>query len=235
MRVLVIEDEPELGQLIVSNLAKAGFVADLMTGVEDGQSAISVTRFDAIILDLGLPDGDGMDVLKDLRVRHNATPVLILTARDAPSARVAGLDAGADDYLVKPFFVDELVARIKALLRRPGHALGIRMEMGNLIFDTISRQAEVGGQPLSLGRREALLLERLLRRQGQVVPKDGLEESLYGFEDDPSSNAVEVVVHRLRRKLSDAHADTAIHTLRGVGYLLATKQSIPGQTLERTK
>lgn len=229
MRVLVIEDEPDLGKLIVGNLAKTGFVADLMTSIGDAQAALSVSAFDVIILDLGLPDGDGMDLLRWLRGQSNATPLLILTARDAPTDRVAGLDAGADDYLVKPFFVDELVARIKALLRRPGHALGMRMELGNLVFDTQSRQAEVAGRPLRLGKREALLLERLLRRQGQVVPKDGLEDSLYGFNDDLGSNAVEVAVHRLRRKLSQADAHAVIHTLRGVGYLLDDgKSGVPG-------
>ena len=148
-------------------------------------------------------------------------PVLVLTARDAVEDKVAGLDAGADDYLIKPFATVELIARVKALLRRPGGALGIKLQAGNVVLDTIGRDVRVGELPLNLPRRECTILEHLLRRQGRVVPKTVLEDKLYGIDDELESNAVPVHVHHLRRKLQDAQATAEIHTVRGVGYLLS--------------
>jgi len=145
---------------------------------------------------------------------------LVLTARDAVEDRVIGLDAGADDYLIKPFATVELVARTKALLRRPGGALGVTLQAGNVALDTIGRDVKVGSVPLQLPRRECAILEHLLRRQGRVVPKVVLEEKLYGIDDELGSNAVPVHVHHLRRKLQDAQATAEIHTVRGIGYLL---------------
>src|SRR5438132_11829518 len=168
-----------------------------------------------------LPGRDGIEILSTLRRRGLGTPVLILTARDAVEDRVLGLDAGADDYLVKPFAMSELVARTKALLRRPGAALGTTLKAGNIVFDTIGRDVSVAGVPLQLPRREAAILEHLLRRQGRVVPKSVLEEKLYGLDEELESNAVPVHVHHLRRKLEEAGASAEIHTVRGVGYLLA--------------
>src|SRR5438132_12146900 len=167
-----------------------------------------------------LPGRDGIEILSTLRRRGLGTPVLILTARDAVEDRVLGLDAGADDYLVKPFAMSELIARTKALLRRPGAALGTTLKAGNIVFDTIGRDVSVAGVPLQLPRREAAILEHLLRRQGRVVPKSVLEEKLYGIDDELESNAVPVHVHHLRRKLQEAAATAEIHTVRGVGYLL---------------
>src|SRR5262249_19904242 len=155
-----------------------------------------------------------------LRSARNGVPILVLTARDAIDDRVSGLDAGADDYLIKPFATAEVVARIKALLRRPGGALGATLQAGNILLDTIGRDVRVGGIPLQLPRRECAILEHLLRRQGRVVPKAVLEEKLYGIDDELESNAVPVHVHHLRRKLQDAEATAEIHTVRGVGYLL---------------
>jgi DNA-binding response OmpR family regulator len=172
------------------------------------------------VVDLGLPDGDGLDLLRELRTGGNQTPVLVLTARDAVEDRVRGLDTGADDYLVKPFAMAELVARAKALLRRPGGALGAILKAGNISFDTIERDVMIGGSSLVLPRRESAILEHLMRRLGRVVPKSVLEEKLYGIDDEHGSNTIPVHVHHLRRKLSDCRANAEIHTVRGVGYLL---------------
>ena len=173
-----------------------------------------------MVLDLGLPDGDGLDILKRMRARGMAVPVLVLTARDGIDDRVGGLDAGADDYLLKPFALEELLARLRALLRRPGHALGVVLACGDVSLDTATRQVSVAGQPVQISRRETELLEHLLRRAGRVVPKRALEESLYGFDDDVSTNTVEAAVSRLRKRLVQTGATAEIHTLRGIGYML---------------
>lgn len=221
MRLLLVEDEERLAAAVAAGLVRAGFVVDSVTTAEDARAALAAVAYDALVLDLGLPDGDGMGVLRALRQGRSATPVLILTARDALEDRVAGLDGGADDYLLKPFEMPELVARLKALLRRPSDALGVKLEVGDLAFDVASRSVEVGGRPIALSRRELLLLEHLMRRAGRVAPKEVLEERLYGFGGEVASNSVEVLVHRLRRKLADAGAVAAVHTVRGLGYLLA--------------
>ena len=179
-----------------------------------------MTSYDAAIIDLSLPDGDGLSLLGELRTRGNQTPVLVLTARDAVEDRVRGLDTGADDYLVKPFAMTELIARTKALLRRPGGALGMTLKAGNISFDTIERDVRVEGASLILPRRESAILENLMRRLGRVVPKAVFEEKLYGLDDERGSNTILVHIHHLRRKLLDAGASAEIHTVRGVGYLL---------------
>jgi len=221
MRLLVVEDEPRISEIIKAALERAEFAVDTVRLRADAREALANTAYDAAILDLGLPDGDGLNLLAELRPAGNRIPILILTARDAVEDRVLGLDAGADDYLVKPFAMSELVARTKALLRRPGAALGTTLRAGNIVFDTIGRDVSVAGVPLQLPRREAAILEHLLRRQGRVVPKSVLEEKLYGIDEELESNAVPVHVHHLRRKLQDAGAGAEIHTVRGVGYLLA--------------
>jgi DNA-binding response OmpR family regulator len=220
MRLLVIEDEARIGELLRAALERAGFAVDAVCACADAREALSLTPYDAAILDLGLPDGDGMTLLRDLRAAGNHTPVLVLTARDAIQDRVSGLDAGADDYLVKPFAMPELIARAKALLRRPGGALGATLRAGNLSFDTIGRDVSVNNAVLRLPRREAAILEHLMRRLGRVVPKTVLEEKLYSIDDEHESNVIPVHVHYLRRKLIEAGASVEIHTVRGVGYLL---------------
>lgn len=225
MRLLVIEDEARIAELLQSALGRAGFVVDAVGTAMDAREALSLIAYDAGILDLGLPDGDGLTVLAELRRTGNRIPLLILTARDAIEDRVRGLDAGADDYLIKPFAMTELIARTKALLRRPGHALGTVLEAGNILFDTIGRDVRVGGAVLRLPRQELAILEHLMRRLGRVVPKAVLEEKLYGIDDEPESNAIPVHVHHLRRKLSEAGATPEIHTVRGIGYLLAEKSA----------
>ena len=160
-------------------------------------------------------------LLRRLRRLRSAVPVLILTARDGPEDRVVGLDAGADDYLVKPFHMPELLARLRALLRRPNAALGVTLGLGNLVFDTTNRQALVDGIDIGLSAREARMLELLLRRQSSVVTREALEQGLYGFDAQLGSNAMEVLVHRLRRRLPDTAATLCLHTVRGIGYLLS--------------
>src|SRR5438093_10062034 len=221
MRVLLVEDEVRLVNLLRSTLVDAGFAVDALLSAGEYREVFAVGIYDVVILDLGLPDGDGLDVLASARRGGKNMPILVLTARDAVEDRVRGLDAGADDYLVKPFAKTELVARTKALLRRPGHALGTTLEAGNLLFDTIGRDVRIHGEMLALARQELSVLEHLMRRLGRVVPKAVLEEKLYGIDDELASNAIPVHVHHLRRKLQDAGASAEIHTVRGVGYLLA--------------
>jgi DNA-binding response OmpR family regulator len=221
MRLLLVEDNEELSGLLVKSLAAAGFGADTVTTAADALSVLGSTHYAAAILDLGLPDEDGLSVLRTLRTRQNTLPVLILTARDGVNDRVAGLRAGADDYLVKPFAIEELVARLEALLRRPGQLLGRSLKLGNLVFDTAARQLFIGGEPQILSARELALLEILMRRSGRVVSKRTVEDQIFGLSNDVGSNAIEVYVHRLRKSLQDYGASAAIHTIRGVGYLIA--------------
>ncbi|HEY7298997.1 MAG TPA: response regulator transcription factor [Xanthobacteraceae bacterium] len=220
MRLLVIEDEPRIADLVKAGLVRAGFAVDVVAECADARLALGVTPYDAAILDLGLPDGDGVSLVRELRSNGNQIPVLMLTARDTIEDRVCGLDSGGDDYLVKPFAMAELVARTKALLRRPGGALGMTLKAGNVRFDTIARDVQVGDICLTLPRRENAILEQLMRRLGRVVPKAILEEKLYSIDDEHESNTIPVHVHYLRRKLMDAGATAEIHTVRGIGYLL---------------
>lgn len=220
MRLLVVEDELRIVDILKDVLESAGFTVDAVNTATGARNALSDIPYDAAILDLGLPDGDGLEVLKSARAQGLQIPILVLTARDAINDRVSGLDAGADDYLVKPFAIQELVSRIRALLRRPGGALGAVLEAGNLAFDTIGREVTISGNPVQLSRRELSILEILLRRFGRVVPKDVLEEKLYAFDQEPESNAVSVHVHHLRRKLKTQAASVEVHTVRGIGYLL---------------
>src|SRR5215471_10395654 len=220
LRLLLIEDEKRIVELVAAGLARAGFTVDAMSTCADARAALAAAPYDAAILDLGLPDEDGINFLTAVRQSGNRIPILILTARDAVEDRVAGLDRGADDYLVKPFATVEMIARVKALLRRPGGALGTVLQAGNVAFDTIGRDVTVGSEQISLPRRESATLELLMRRLGRVVPKTVLEEKLYGIDDELESNAIPVHVHHLRRKLEDASANAEIHTVRGLGYLL---------------
>ncbi len=223
MRLLVVEDEARIVEVLRAALGRAGFAVDAVEMVAEARAALPLVTYDAVVLDLGLPDGDGLELLAELRRGGSRVPALVLTARDAVEARVTGLDAGADDYLVKPFATAELIARTKALLRRPGQALGTVLEAGNVVFDTIGRDVRIGASVLTLPRQELAILEHLMRRLGRVVPKAVLEEKLYGIDDEPVSNAIPVHVHHLRRKLAEAEAAAEIHTVRGIGYLLADK------------
>ncbi len=220
MRLLVIEDEARIAEIVRAALVRNGFTVDVVRLCADAREALATNPYDAAILDLGLPDGDGLELLKELRAGRNAVPVIVLTARDAVEHRVSGLDAGADDYLIKPFAMAELIARTKALLRRPGGALGATLRAGNIAFDTIGRDVHIDESVLVLPRCEAAILEHLMRRVGRVVPKSLLEDKLYGLDDELDSNAIPVHVHHLRRKLTENGANVEIHTVRGVGYIL---------------
>jgi DNA-binding response OmpR family regulator len=221
LRLLVIEDEDRLSSILKSKLGEIGFTVDIAGSTEDASIALELINYDAAVLDLGLPDGDGLAVLTATRAARKALPILILTARDAVEDRVAGLNAGADDYLTKPFAMAELVARIKALLRRPGGVLGMTLEAGNVRLDTIARELSIRGNPVRLSRRELAILEQMMRRFGRIVPKNVLEEKLYGIDEEPDSNPIPVHIHHLRRQLEAAGASLMIHTIRGVGYILA--------------
>ncbi len=220
MKLLLIEDHDRLASYITLGLEKAQFAVDRFGSAEEASDALACTDYDAMILDLGLPDMDGLELLRQLRRQGHQLPVLILTSRIQVRDRVSGLDAGADDYLTKPFDMDELIARLRAVLRRPPESLGTRLTAGNLSFDPSGRQVWIDEAPVKLSRREMGLLEHLLRRSGKVVPKVLLESSLYDMGDDLSSNSLEVLVHRLRKRLAKAKAKVGIHTVRGVGYML---------------
>ncbi len=223
MRLLLIEDNQRLADYLATALRNRGFAVDLVANTTDAESALAATLYDTLLLDLGLPDRDGLDWLVEQRRGQMTRPVLVLTARDSLEDLVAGLNQGADDYLRKPFEVDELIARVRALLRRPGAALGVKLTAGNVSFDTSDREVTVNGVAIEFGRREMDGLELLMRRAGRVVPKSAIEDAIYSFGEDLASNAIEVLVHRIRRRLQDAGADMHIHTLRGVGYVLTDK------------
>ncbi|MCB4771937.1 response regulator transcription factor [Ancylobacter sp. Lp-2] len=220
MRLLLVEDDCELARLLGAALNPVGFVVDHVASIAHAEAALAAGRYDIVVLDLGLPDGDGLDLLKRRRANGFAVPVLILSARNSPADRVRGLEEGADDYVAKPFHLEELVARLRALLRRPNHALGAHLTIGNVDFNTADFRVTVADTPLALSRRELRLLELFMRRAGRVLTKEVIEQSLYGFDDDIESNAVEVLMHRLRRKLAGAGASSGIQTLRGIGYLM---------------
>lgn len=224
MRLLIVEDNDELAKLLAKGLASAGFDSDRLARVDDARAALASTQYAALILDLGLPDGDGLSLLQDLRSRKLPLPVLVLTARGGVNDRVTGLRLGADDYLVKPFAFDELVARIEALLRRPGQLLGSSLRLANIVLDTESRQAFIDDKPNVFSARETAVLELLLRRKGSVVSKKLVEDQIFGLEGDITSNVVEVYVHRLRKQLLDRGAKVKIHTMRGIGYVIAEEK-----------
>ena len=220
MRVLLFEDHSRLADSITNGLAGLGFDVDAFQTAGDGLNAFKSIAYDAIILDLGLPDRDGLDVLRELRQRGSFAPILILTARDNIDARVTGLDAGADDYVVKPFAMTELAARLRALLRRPGHALGGVLVLGNLQLQTSTHHVIINEKTVRFPAREVAALELLMRQQGQVIAKSTLEDSLYGQSKSIKPNSIEVLISRLRRRLASFGADCSIHTFYGIGYML---------------
>ncbi len=197
---------------------QAGFAVDWARDGVQADNALTGFEYDAMLLDLGLPRREGLDVLRNLRKRRATLPVMILTARDTVEDRVRGLDAGADDYLLKPFSLDELLARLRALLRRSHGVADTLIRMGRLCFDSVTRQASVDEAPLVLSAREVEVLEILLNHAGRVTAKEAIADRLAGWDEGVGDNAVEVYIHRLRRKLEGA--GVAIRTLRGLGYML---------------
>jgi DNA-binding response OmpR family regulator len=220
MRILLIEDHQRLAKSIAEGLAGFGFGVDAFPTGQEGLAATRVISYDAVVLDLGLPDGDGLDRINALREATNRIPILILTARDGVDDRVAGLDRGADDYLLKPFAMKELAARLRALLRRPGGPLGLTINIGNICLDTTARHLKVDGRAVAIPPRELDALELLMRRTDKIVSKRVFEDSIYGFNEDVTANTIEALVSRLRRRLQAIHASVTIHTLRGIGYSL---------------
>ncbi|MFA7280748.1 MAG: response regulator [Sterolibacterium sp.] len=216
MRVLLVEDDPQLGDGLAAGMRQSGFAVDWLKDGISADAALKSENFDLMVLDLGLPRLSGMDLLRRLRARQQTLPVLILTARDALSDKVAGLDAGADDYLVKPIDLDELAARLRALTRRSGGRGVPKLCHGDLEIDPATHQIMLAGQRVELGTREFAILQALLENVGQVMTRSQLEASIYGWSEEPDSNAVEVHIHHLRRKLGAE----LIKTLRGVGYLI---------------
>ena len=214
MRLLLVEDDPMIGEAIRAGLRREGFTIDWVTDGGSAGQALDTEPFELLLLDLGLPGGDGLQLLETLRGRGSALPVLIITARDAVADRVAGLDAGADDYLVKPFALEELAARIRALLRRKSGRPEPRLEHLGVALDPATHRVTRDGADVALSPREFALLELLLERPGAILSRGQLEERLYGWGEEVESNAVEVHVHGLRRKLGAQF----ILTVRGVGY-----------------
>jgi DNA-binding response OmpR family regulator len=216
MRILLVEDDAMIGKAVLDVLRSEHYAVDWVRDGAAADGALVAERYDLVLLDLGLPNADGLSVLRNLRARRDAVPVLIATARDAVSDRVAGLDAGADDYIVKPYDTDELLARVRALLRRSAGRGEPLIQHRGVALNPATREATSNGAPLSLSPREWALLEPMLQRPGVVFSKAQLEQKLYSWKDDISSNAVEVYVHGLRKKLG---ADF-IHTVRGLGYVV---------------
>lgn len=223
MRVLVIEDEPRIAQQVAKALRKNGFAVDICSELCDALAFVETESFDALVADRMLPDGDAIDLVASLRRVARDMPVLMLTARDSIEDRVAGLEAGADDYLVKPFAMAELVARVRALVRRPGSVFGQVETIGNLTYNFHGRTAAVSGRPLALSRYELMVLEQLVLAARRVVTKETLMDKVYGLET-PDSNTIPVHIHNLRRRLNDGQAAVRIHTFRGLGYMLDTEE-----------
>ncbi|RIX43611.1 MAG: response regulator [Rhodocyclales bacterium GT-UBC] len=216
MRILLVEDDPQLGDGLTIGLRQAGFAVDWVRDGLAADHALHAESFDLVVLDLGLPRLSGMEVLNRARQRGQSMPILILTARDATGDKVSGLDAGADDYLVKPIDLDELTARIRALTRRSAGRAAPLLNHGAIALDPAAHTVTLAGQPVELSSREFSLLQMLLESAGRVLTRSQLEQSLYGWRDEPDSNALEVHIHHLRKKLGS----DLIRTLRGVGYTI---------------
>jgi DNA-binding response OmpR family regulator len=225
LKILIVEDEVDLANALANALRRQQCVVDIATSLEQGELLALGGTHDVVVLDRGLPDGDGLALIDTLRRADIQVPVLVLTAMSAVPERVRSLDHGADDYLAKPFAIDELMARLRALARRPAVRTRPPMTLGALSLDPETREVRVHDEPLVLPRRELLVLETLLQRQGRTVQRALLQERVYGDEEDIRSNALDSHVSRLRSKLEEAGAPVEIHSIRGVGYLL---RALPG-------
>lgn len=223
MKVLVIEDTLKLGSAIVEAMSRAQFSCDLASDLREAQTRVDGAEYDLILLDLSLPDGDGLDFLRKLRAAAVRTPVIVLTARGGLNDRISGLDDGADDYLVKPFELTEMVSRCKAVLRRTDRAMSDSFRVGRLMFDQRSGTVSAEGHATPLPRRDSMLLAALMRRQGKVCTRKQLEEAVYEPNSDVSTNALEASIYRLRAFLTAANAGVEVRTVRGVGYVLVVE------------
>jgi two-component system, OmpR family, response regulator len=220
LRILVIEDETRLANAVKQGLVEEDFAVELAGSAEEAEAIIARGALDLIVLDLGLPGKSGLQLLREMRAAGNLTPVLILTARGSLDERVAGLDGGGDDYLTKPFAFAELVARIKALARRPRTAASPILKVGELEFDTVKRRAKIGERILNLSPKEKMLLELLMRNAGQVVTRDMIGETVWDSNYNSLTNLIEVFVNRLRQKIDPGAEHSLIVTVRGVGYTM---------------
>jgi two-component system response regulator QseB len=218
MRILLVEDDPMIGEAVRDGLRLEGYTVDWVRDGKAAETALATEDFALALLDLGLPRKDGLDVLKSLRARKGSIPVLVITARDTVKDRIAGLDSGADDYLVKPFDLDELAARVRALIRRSAGRPEPLIECGAVTINPATRDVTVNGTPVSLSAKEYALLTALTERPGIVLSRSQLEDRLYGWGEEVGSNAVEVHIHNLRRKLGE----DVIRNVRGVGYTIPT-------------
>lgn len=216
MRVLLVEDDAPVAAGVVTGLALSDFVVDTVTTLVAAKGALATIEYDAVVLDRRLPDGDGLTLLHEWRHSGVATPVLMLTARDAMASRIEGLQGGADDYLVKPFDLDELTARLQALLRRSAGQVDSSLRHGNLALDPVARSVTLDGVPVALARRELMLLEAMIRARSRILSADQLKDCLYSIDDEIESNALNVHIYQLRRKLGR----NVIETVRGIGYRL---------------
>jgi two-component system response regulator QseB len=214
MRILLVEDDRMIGAGLRAALRQAGLAADWVMDAPAAEAALAAESFELVLLDLGLPGRDGLALLQGLRARGDATPVIVVTARDALASRVAGLDAGADDYLVKPFELDELLARIHALERRRSGGATNQIRQKSLVLDLSDMTVSYEGKPVALQRREFMLLRKLIESPHQVFSRTQLEQSIYGWDADLESNTIDVHVHHLRRKLYGE----VVKTVRGIGY-----------------
>ena len=224
MRVLVVEDNHRLNASLQMNLAHEGYSVDTAYDGQEGQDLAELTPYDLIILDILLPVKDGLEVCRDLRRRRVHTPILLLTARDSVDDRVQGLDCGADDYLVKPFAMRELLARLRALLRRQQPYKNARLEIGGLMVDPVTHSVEREGQPIELTPREFALLEYMMYHPNQVVTREMIEQHIWNYDFECESNVIDVYVRRLRRKIDDPFATKLLTTIRGIGYRLTPPQ-----------
>lgn len=225
MRLLLAEDEMEMASVLILALRNHDLIVDHVATLASAQEAIRLTIYDALLLDRHLPDGDGLALVTWMRRSGKAVPAIMLTAQGDLGDRVEGLDAGADDYLAKPFAIEELMARLRAVLRRPGVIETQKLRLGVLQLDLLNREAVVHERRLELPRRELLVLEALMRRAGRTVERGTLQEEVYGMDDEIQSNALDAHVSRLRRKLDDVAAGVEIHTIRGIGYLMRQRTS----------
>ncbi len=220
MRVLVVEDEKKTASFIRKALQAEGFAVDVCHNGDDGLAAARATPYDAIVLDIMLPGRDGLSVLRQLRDRQNGTPILLLSARGEVNERVEGLNAGADDYLPKPFVIAELLARVRALGRRGGESKPLVLRMADLTLDTVTHQATRGGTPIELTAREYRLLEFLMRSAGRICGRMAILEKVWDYNFDPGSNLVDVNIMRLREKIDEGFKPKLLHTVRGIGYVM---------------
>jgi DNA-binding response OmpR family regulator len=224
LRLLVVEDEPSLLSIITKRLKEEGYGVDSAKDGREGENYISSAEYDCIILDIMIPFQDGLTLLRKIRSKNISAPVLLLTAKDSIADRVTGLDSGADDYLVKPFSFDELLARVRAMLRRHKDKKSTVLSVGDLVMDTVTRQVQRGGKAIELTSKEYSILEYFLRNKNRVLTKSQIAEHVWNYDFEYNSNIVEVYVRYLRRKMDEEFKNKLIHTIRGGGYVIKDRE-----------